>query len=67
MRPLVLPLQWYFICDRIPLTWNKNSGKDFPPYIPAYLRAVNFSTGFNLTFGCKHKPKVNKDKPLVDI
>jgi hypothetical protein len=67
MRPLVLPLQWYFVCDRIPLTWNKNVGKGSIPYIPAYLRAVNFSTGFNLAFGCKHKPKVNKDKPLVDI
>jgi len=66
MRPLFIPLQWYFICDRIPLAWDKNKG-DGPSYIPAYARSVNFRTGLNLAFGWNRKIKKIKDKPLVDI
>jgi hypothetical protein len=60
------PFQYYFITERIPLAWQKNSGSGIP-FVPKYYRSVNFRTGFNLVFGCKRKIKIDKDKPFVDI
>jgi hypothetical protein len=60
------PLQWYFITDRIPLAYQKNSGSG-PPIIPKYARSINLRSGFNIVFGSRRKIKVDKDKPFVEI
>jgi hypothetical protein len=59
------PLQWYMLCERIPLIYNK----DFKTsaLIPIYAKNFNLHTGFNFVFGYDRFRKLLKDKPLVEL
>ncbi len=57
------PLNWYWIFDRIPITYNTINS--IP--VPAYAKSINFRMGLNLMFGCTRNKKLKKDKPLVEV
>ncbi len=61
------PIQFYFVTDRIPLSYSmiEISDNGDTQKIPMFFdqRTLNFRFGLNLTFGCKAKGL--KDKPLV--
>jgi hypothetical protein len=54
-------VQFYFIADRIPLSFNKIT--DFPVPLPSGWNVVNMRLGMNFVFGNKVKKK--DDKPMV--
>jgi hypothetical protein len=55
--------QFYFIADRIPITWNKiiSDGNTIP--IPYSWNTIHAMVGMNLAFGNKIKKK--NDKPML--
>jgi hypothetical protein len=70
--------QFYFLADRLPVTWNKIVSADFKTPrpvsklfgensipIPASWNTIHFRFGMNLAFGNKLKKK--NDKPMVVI
>ncbi|MCX6303128.1 MAG: DUF5723 family protein, partial [Bacteroidia bacterium] len=70
--------QFYFLADRLPVTWNKIVSADFETPrpvsmlfgensipIPASWNTIHFRFGMNLAFGNKLKKK--NDKPMVVI
>ena len=70
--------QFYFLADRIPLTWNKIVSQDFDTPrpvsflfgdnsipVPSSWNTIHFRFGMNLAFGNKIKKK--NDKPMVVI
>ena len=57
--------QFYFLADRIPVTWNKIITDKGTIPVPASWNTVQLRLGMNLAFGNKIKKK--KDKPMVVI
>jgi hypothetical protein len=70
--------QFYFLADRIPVTWNKIVSKDFDTPgpvsylfgensipVPSSWNTIHFRFGMNLAFGNRIKKK--NDKPMVVI
>jgi len=57
--------QFYFIADRIPVTWNKViiDGSTIP--LPTSWNTINLRLGMNLTFGNRVKKK--NDKPMIIV
>lgn len=55
--------QFYFLADRLPVTWNKiiADGRTVP--LPASWNTVHLRLGMNLAFGNKTQKKV--DKPML--
>ena len=61
-------LQYYLLCERIPLFYNKVANTNLPidPLIPAFAKNVNFHTGVNIALGYTRNRKLLKDKALVE-
>ena len=56
--------QFYFLSDRIPLTWNRiKIDKTNTVLLPTNWNVVNMRLGMNLVFGDRKK---KKDRPMVD-
>jgi hypothetical protein len=56
-------LQFYFITDKIPISWNKIVTTNGSIPLPANWNNLNFRFGMNLAFGNKIKKK--NDKPML--
>jgi hypothetical protein len=56
--------QFYFLTDRLPLTWNKISG-DNTLLIPSNWNTISLRAGMNLCFGNRIGKK--KDIPMIDV
>jgi hypothetical protein len=56
-------VQFYFIADRIPVSWNKINNDNGSIYLPYSWNTINMRLGLNLTFGNKVKKK--NDKPML--
>jgi hypothetical protein len=57
--------QFYFLADRIPVTWNKIKTDDFSIPLPSSWNTIHLRFGMNLVFGNKVKKK--NDKPMVIV
>jgi hypothetical protein len=55
--------QFYFLADRIPLSWNKIIVDDSKIPLPSNWNTVNFRFGMNLVFGNNIRKK--GDKPMI--
>jgi hypothetical protein len=57
--------QFYFLADRIPITWNKiiTDGNTIP--LPASWNTIHLRLGMNLVFGNKIKKKT--DRPMIVV
>ena len=57
--------QFYFLSDRIPLTWNRiKIDKTKTVLLPANWNVVNVRLGLNLVFGDRKK---KEDRPMMDV
>jgi hypothetical protein len=57
--------QFYFLSDRIPLTWNRiKIDKSSTILLPSNWNVINMRLGFNLVFGDQKK---KSDKPLLTL
>jgi hypothetical protein len=56
-------VQFYFIADRIPVTWNKIKTDNMTIFLPYTWNTINMRLGLNLAFGNKVKKK--NDKPML--
>ena len=55
--------QFYFIADRIPITWNKIISGDSNIPLPVSWNTVHARIGMNLAFG--NRVKKREDKPMI--
>jgi hypothetical protein len=55
--------QFYFLADRIPVSWNKIKTDDISLILPVSWNTVHLRLGMNLAFGNKIKKK--SDKPII--
>lgn len=57
--------QFYFLADRIPVTWNKIIVDKSTIPLPTSWNTINLRLGMNIAFGNKVKKK--NDKPMVKV
>ena len=57
--------QFYFIADRIPVTWNKIIIENSTIPLPTSWNTIHLRLGMNLTFGNRVKKK--NDKPMLIV
>jgi hypothetical protein len=56
-------VQFYFVADKIPISWNKINTDDGSIFLPYSWNTINMRLGLNLAFGNKVKKK--SDKPML--